>query len=95
MAKKTNIFLNFQTSYNFWRIEEIAQELKLYEKRNGELVPFDDELPEGGIGDITLPLYFEDGTLACNFVLTGFAQTSYWRCIYVCKSLSPQKIDEV
>ena len=43
----------------------------------------------GEIGEITLPLYFEDNDIAANFILTGFGHKyTTWRCVYICDSLS-------
>ena len=61
--------------------------INLYEKINGMLELFDGDGEIGEIGEATLPLYFEDETLACNFILTGYSSTSFWRCIYVCQCL--------
>jgi hypothetical protein len=35
----------------------------------------------------TLPFRFDDGTLALNFLLTGYGGESVWRCLYVAPSL--------
>jgi len=88
MAKKIKHLLKLGEKYYFELIEKVAKEYNLFEKVDGMLSPLSDDMPNGAIGDIVLPLYFEDGTVACNFILTGYGATSYWKCIYVCESLS-------
>ncbi len=79
--------LKLGQTYSIDKIETLVEENNLYEKINGLLEPFNGDGGIGEIGEATLPLYFEDETVACNFILTGYSTTSFWRCIYVCQSL--------
>ena len=79
--------LVLRKSYNMNEIDALIKEHNLFEKVNGELQEVSDGL-DGAIGEVVMPLYFEDGTVACNFILTGYSSTSFWRAIYVCESLS-------
>ena len=73
--------------YNIADIDKVVEEEDLFEKVNGILEPMSDDMPDGEIGEIILPLYFEDGTVALNFILIGYGTSSSWRCIYVCPRL--------
>ena len=68
-------------------IDKVVEEENLYEKVDGVLEPVSDNMPAGEIGEIVLPLYWEDGTVALNFILVGYGTSSHWRCIYVCPRL--------
>lgn len=79
--------LELNKTYSYDKIEKIIQQQDLLEKKDGELGVVTDDLPDGEIGEIVMPLYFDDGTVACNFILTGYSPTSFWKCIYVCQAL--------
>lgn len=92
---KPNKYMKLNEKYFFESIEKIAQKYRLSEKVDGMLSPLSDDMPNGSIGDIVLPLYFEDGTVACNFILTGYGATSFWKCIYVSETLSESGHSEI
>ena len=49
-----------------------------------DMQAFDDDPNEDLACEVTtMPVRFDDGTLAANFLLTGYAGESVWRCIYV------------
>jgi len=75
--------LELHKTYSMAEIEKMISERHLFEKIDGELLEPSDDMPEGVIGEIVMPLYDSDGDLHCNFILTGYGNTSYWRCIYI------------
>jgi hypothetical protein len=88
--------LELHRQYNFEKIEALAKANDLYEKICGCLEPFDgDRDLDGEIGDIVLPLYFQDGSVAANFILIGYGFQSVWRCIYISHTLSTKREHEV
>ncbi|MCD6434946.1 MAG: hypothetical protein J7L15_00940 [Clostridiales bacterium] len=71
--------------YSYDTVDKFIEEHNLKTKdQYGDLVEVDDDMPDGEIGEITLPLFFVDGTTACNFLLTGYSSASFWKCIYLC-----------
>ena len=87
--------LKLHKIYAYEVIEKLADTNLLQQKVNGELYDgLSDELI-GEIGEITMPLYFEDGSTSCNFILSSYGGTSYWRCIYTCASLSHTNKEEI
>ena len=88
--------LKLHKMYSIDEIEEFVEEHELMEKKDGVLTVFNpDGDVTGVIGEITMPLYFNDGTVACNFILVGYSASAFWRCIYICILLSEKKMDEV
>jgi len=89
--------LQLHKMYCIDEIEEIVNEHKLVEKRDDIFINFDsDSEVTGEIGEITMPLYFNDeGTIACNFILVGYSARAFWRCIYICRLLSKKQMEEV
>lgn len=88
--------LELHKSYRFDDIEAFAEENELLDKVDGFLQPLDaygDVV--GEIGEIVLPLYFGDGSVAANFILTGYGSQSSWRCIYTCQALSSNGRDSI
>lgn len=83
--------LEIHVSYDIDEIEKLVNEYKLLEKKDSILTDFyPDGDVSGVIGEITMPLYFNDGTVACNFILVGYSSISFWRCIYTCSLLSKE-----
>ena len=92
-----DIQLELHKQYNFDTISELAQEHNLMERDDvGMLVLFGTNVDVAGeIGEITMPAYFKDDTVACNFILTGHGTQSQWRCVFVSKKLSKNNVDEI
>lgn len=88
-------FLILHQTYPFDTIEALAEQHGLCEKTPDGLTPFADDFLDGEIGEVVLPLYFDDESLAANFVLSRYAETSFWRCIYVCAALSHDGVAHV
>lgn len=87
--------LKLHKIYNYDVIEKLIEEHELKEKVNGFLETPSDDM-NGEIGEIIMPLYFDDGDVACNFILNGQGfNISLWRCIYICQSLSNTEEYEV
>lgn len=93
--------LTLGQQYSFERIEAWAKKKRLFPKVNDCLEPsidwsdIDCDLDEE-IGEIVLPLYFEDGSVAVNFILAGLSFTSStWRCIYACSKLSLMNKEQI
>lgn len=88
--------LEIHVSYDIDEIEKLVNEYKLMEKKDGVLTHFNlNGDVSGVIGEITMPLYFNDGTVACNFILVGYSEISFWRCIYTCSLLSKEGVARV
>ena len=87
--------LQLHKMYSIDEIEKFVNECKLMEKRDVVLADFypDGDIT-GEIGEIMMPLYFDDGTIACNFILVGYSASAFWRCIYICLLLSEKKMEE-
>ncbi len=80
--------LTLRKEYWFDQIEAFASKNGLMEKVDGYLEPFGDGDLSGEIGEVVMPLYFDSGEVAANFILTGCATQTVWRCIYVCQTFS-------
>lgn len=96
--------LELSKKYSYPEITRFASIHKLcYEDAADLLFPVTEGEYEGEeeIGLTTLPLFFVEGGLAVNFVLTGFSEredhscVSEWRCIYVTQRFSTTGKDEV
>ncbi len=87
--------LELHKIYNYDTIEKISKEYELKEKVDGFLQEFSDASLDGEIGEIVMPLYFDDGGVACNFILNGYGSISFWRCIYICQDLSGHEAEEI
>ena len=88
MVKEIQLQLHKELSFD--KIELLAKQNNLLEKVDGQLETFDpDRDDDTVIGDCTLPLYYNDGSVACNFIMTGHSGNgACFRCIFICETLS-------